>query len=165
MNPWRLPLAVMAGQAHISLRAMTQLQKTLTAALLAATLPMAGSTVPALAQAYPDPLAAPSQSSAVIQQQNLGTQYNALQLQQNMTTDRLREQQLFTPQPLYGANTQQPPLGANNPAFQPLPSDLPPRPQQATAIVPTPPAPVATAELPPRPKRAAPPQAPVPTAQ
>jgi hypothetical protein len=143
---------------------MTQLRKSLTVALLAATL----GTLPAQAQSYPDPLAPPGQASAVIQQQNLSTQYNTIQLQQNMTVDRLREQQLFTPQPLYGANsTFQQPLGANNPTFQPQPSALPPRPQPKTAQAEPAPAPVPAAELPaPRPQqKTAPEAARVPAAQ
>jgi hypothetical protein len=145
---------------------MTQLQKTLTVALLAATL----GTLPAKAQSYPDPLAPPGQASAVIQQQNLSTQYNGIQLQQNMTVDRLREQQLFTPQPLYGAeSTFRQPLGANNPTFEPQPPALPPRPQPKTALAEPAPTPVPVAEAPaPRPQQStAPKSAParVPSAQ
>lgn len=41
-------------------------------------------------------------ANAIIQQQNLQTQMNSLQLQQSLMQDRAREQPLFLPQP-YGA--------------------------------------------------------------
>lgn len=42
-----------------------------------------------------------AEANAIIQQNNLSTQMNNLQLQQNMMADRQREQQLMMPQP-YG---------------------------------------------------------------
>lgn len=114
---------------------MTKLQKSLGVLLLAAT---AG---PASAQIAPLDLATiQSQSNAIIQQQNFGSQINSLQLQQNITQDRIREQQLFTPQPLYGATSVFQPPGARvpAPAFQPQPSGVVPLPEQPA---PPPPAP------------------------
>jgi hypothetical protein len=141
---------------------MTELPKFLSLVLLAAT----AGTLPAAAQTPFDMANQQAQANAIIQQQNLGTQLNSLQLQQNMTLDRLREQQLFTPQPLYGAQSVfQQPLAAGNPAFQPQPPGIPPL--EAPVAKTVPPAAASNANDSPatntRPPRSAPP--PVPTAQ
>ncbi len=105
---------------------MTKLQKMVVVALAATP------ASPALAQLPMVPLDVPGiqgQYNAIIQQQNLGSQLNSLQLQQNMTQDRIRELDLFRPLQPYGATT----------VFQPQPPCLAPLPVAPPA--PPPPAP------------------------
>lgn len=108
---------------------MTKLQKSLGIALLAMT---AG---PAASQIQPLDLSGiQSQAQGVIQQQSVGSQLNSLQLQQNIQRDRIRELDLFRPQPPYGATSVFQPPGA----FQPQPSGLAPLPQEQQAAPPAP---------------------------
>jgi hypothetical protein len=94
---------------------------------------LAAATGPAWAQIQPlDVAGIQSQYNAIIQQQNLGTQLNGLQLQQNLTQDRIRELDLFRPQTPYGATT----------VFQPQPPGLAPTPP----LPPPPPKPAPKAE-------------------
>jgi hypothetical protein len=119
---------------------MTKLQKSLVVVLLVG---LAGQISVQLAGAQIAPMdlgGIQNQAQGVIQQQSVGGQLNSLRLQQNITQDRIRELDLFRPQP-YGATTYY------QPHYQPQPSGLPPLPQQealslqATAPLQTPPAP------------------------
>jgi hypothetical protein len=70
---------------------------------------------PAFAQVTPPDLSGIMNNyNSVIQQQNLGTQLNNLQLQQNLQSDRIREFELFRPQTPYGAGA----------VFQPQPTGV-----------------------------------------
>lgn len=104
---------------------MRPLRKILGLALLTA----AAMGVPARAQIQPLDLAGvQAQTQSQLNQQNLQTQLNSLQLQQGMTQDRIREQQLFLPQPgmpNYPMPGQSYQYGQ---AFQPQPPVPPPAP-------------------------------------
>jgi hypothetical protein len=114
-------------RVHIFAMGMTPKPK-LFALLLVAT-----ASGPAWAQIQPlDVPGIQSQYNAIIQQQNLGTQLNSLQLQQNLAQDRIRELDLFRPQTPFGATS----------VFQPQPPGLAPTP----ALPPPPPKPAPKAE-------------------